>query len=460
MGRNLKRIITLLMVFVISFSVLVVPVSADSSKEPLSFWKYLSLEYAWEGVSGTAKAWWQALTGQSDPKAAYNNYVSGLANPVIDSRGSLLCYPSTFVNTTKVSSIFDIDKTSYSSDTGSIEVVDGFTLHTRYFGSYPYRTYFTFYVQVPKTGCYFLSWPSGCYSSSNGCLHKWGDSSSDGIAGSLSYPSTTDHSAPAQSTHSISMDSSIVYSFQVYLDFDKTADVWHDYSFRMAVVPDTSYFSGTVVGAESSETRAGKFSGDYFYEGDNGQQITADNVTLFNETNNTVTNPATGKTEAVKEWTYDYSDRSYHYTTDTGNKGIVKYGDDNASVTMQDSNGNTVTYNYYYYAGTSSGGDSGGGTETGGTTFKDLLVKFFSAIGDVLSGLINGLLSLFTKVVDALGKLVDIFKAISEKIIDLFGGFTDFLKAVFPFLPDEFFMILNLGALLLVAAAVFRKIFK
>ena len=210
----------------------------------------------------------------------------------------------------------------------------------------------------------------------------------------------------------------------------------------------------------TDNTRAGKFSGDYFYEGDNGQQITADNVTLFNETNNTVTNPATGKTETAKEWTYDYSDRSYHYTTDTGNKGIVKYGDDNASVTMQDSNGNTVTYNYYYYAGTSSGGDSGGGTETGGTTFKDLLVKFFSAIGDVLSGLINGLLSLFTKVVDALGKLVDIFKAISEKIIDLFGGFTDFLKAVFPFLPDEFFMILNLGALLLVAAAVFRKIFK
>ena len=65
-----------------------------------------------------------------------------------------------------------------------------------------------------------------------------------------------------------------------------------------------------------------------------------------------------------------------------------------------------MTYNYYCYAKDGSGGGDGGDDDGGTTTFKDLLVKFFSAVGDVRAGLIDGLLSLFTKVVDALRKLV------------------------------------------------------
>ena len=41
----------------------------------------------------------------------------------------------------------------------------------------------------------------------------------------------------------------------------------------------------------STETRTGSLCGDYFYEGDNGTMVQAENIYLFDETNNTVNNP-------------------------------------------------------------------------------------------------------------------------------------------------------------------------
>ena len=74
-------------------------------------------------------------------------------------------------------------------------------------------------------------------------------------------------------------------------------------------------------------------------------------------------------------------------------------------------------------------------------------------------GLISGLLSLATKALEALVGLGDLLRQMGEALIGFFGGFTDFLGAVFPFLPEETFTILNLGLILMIAAAVFKKFF-
>ena len=76
------------------------------------------------------------------------------------------------------------------------------------------------------------------------------------------------------------------------------------------------------------------------------------NSTIVNETNNTYYNPATGTTSPITGWNYDYSDRSYKVTLESGDTATITYGDEN--ITIQE--GDTV-YNVYYLV-------DGPGTET------------------------------------------------------------------------------------------------
>lgn len=59
---------------------------------------------------------------------------------------------------------------------------------------------------------------------------------------------------------------------------------------------------------------------------------------------------------------------------------------------------------------------------------------------------------------EIIARLKAIYDEISETVQGFFGQFTDFLKAVFPFLPEEFFTILLLGAILMVIVAALRKL--
>lgn len=121
--------------------------------------------------------------------------------------------------------------------------------------------------------------------------------------------------------------------------------------------PTITYVGSIPIDASirNTETRVGTFSGNFGYYGDNGQLIAADNVSIVNEENNTVFNPVTGETSNVTNWTYDYSDRSYHLTVDSGDTITVTYGDKNVTI----KEGDTV-YNVYYIIGD----DSGGGEHT------------------------------------------------------------------------------------------------
>lgn len=71
--------------------------------------------------------------------------------------------------------------------------------------------------------------------------------------------------------------------------------------------------------------------------------ITVNDTTIINEDNSTFYNPVTEETYDMREWSYDYSDRSYHVTTNEGDTVTVTYGDENITINQ----GDTV-YNVNY----------------------------------------------------------------------------------------------------------------
>lgn len=109
-----------------------------------------------------------------------------------------------------------------------------------------------------------------------------------------------------------------------------------------------------------SSTRAASFTGDIGIIGDDGKLTKVEGDQIFNETTNNYYNPSTGDTTTVTDWFYDYSDRSYHLTTEEGDKITVTYGDENITIVEGD-----TTYNVYYIIENQSG--SGGGGEGGDT---------------------------------------------------------------------------------------------
>ena len=98
-------------------------------------------------------------------------------------------------------------------------------------------------------------------------------------------------------------------------------------------------------------SRPTSITGNYGIIGDNGQitQVT-DNSSIVNETTNQFFNPATGESATISDWTYNYEDRSYTVTTETGDTVTVTYGDENITIVQGGD-----TYNIYYMVPGGSG---------------------------------------------------------------------------------------------------------
>jgi len=109
------------------------------------------------------------------------------------------------------------------------------------------------------------------------------------------------------------------------------------------VIPDSALDinSGDTYNISSRPT---SITGDYGIIGDNGQITKVDaNSTIVNETNNTYYNPATGVTTPITGWSYDYTDRSYTVTLDSGDTATITYNDENISIVENETN-----YTIYY----------------------------------------------------------------------------------------------------------------
>ena len=117
-------------------------------------------------------------------------------------------------------------------------------------------------------------------------------------------------------------------------------------------VPDSWSINDYTSPVGGSGSRVGSISGNFGYYV-NGDLVTVDNTTIVNETTNTYTNPETGTTSPITNWTYDYSDRSYNLTLESGDTVSVTYGDENVTINEGDK-----TYNIYYIIQGSGGGDT------------------------------------------------------------------------------------------------------
>lgn len=197
------------------------------------------------------------------------------------------------------------------------------------------------------------------------------------------------------------------------------------------------------------------FVGDYGIIGDDGTLVKVEGNTLINETDKSVYNPITSTQTNYTDCVFNFLDRSYTLTLEDGSTMKVVYGDEN--VTIQE--GDTV-YNVYYLCSDNGGsGSNGGGSVGSDNEIGDAVSGLLGGLGNILAGLIEGLLKMAAQAVEALGGLIDIFNGLVDMILGFFGGFTSFLGSMFPFLPEETFVILNFGLILLIAAAVIKKLF-
>ena len=205
----------------------------------------------------------------------------------------------------------------------------------------------------------------------------------------------------------------------------------------------------------SINSRPSSIVGDYGIMGDDGSIVKVEGGSLVNESEKLVYSPTTAGEITYTDCVFDYADRSYTLTLEDGSTMKVVYGDENVTI----HEGDTV-YNVYYLSSDSGSGGSGGSGDTGDDGSGGIggaIGGLFDVLGEIIYSLIEGLINLATKALSALTGLLDLLKQFAESIIGFFGGYTDFLAAAFPFLPEETFTILNLGLILLIAAAVFKK---
>ena len=115
------------------------------------------------------------------------------------------------------------------------------------------------------------------------------------------------------------------------------------------VIPDSTLVGDTTYNINTRPTSI--TGGNYGIIGDNGQITKVeDNSTIINETNNTFYNPATGTTVPIVNWSYDYSDRSYKVTLESGDTATITYGDENITISqITTTEGDTITNNYTIY---------------------------------------------------------------------------------------------------------------
>ena len=126
------------------------------------------------------------------------------------------------------------------------------------------------------------------------------------------------------------------------------------------IVPQTSYDVTSTIASDTYNigTRASSITGNYgIVNSGSGEVTKIDTQTIVNETNNTYYSPATGEQQTFTDGSYDYGDRTYNLTTESGDTVTITYGDEHVTV----NEGDTIT-NIYYITETTSGGNGGDDT--------------------------------------------------------------------------------------------------
>ena len=140
--------------------------------------------------------------------------------------------------------------------------------------------------------------------------------------------------------------------YDYYPDYSSYNALFYSIQVYSPVYKVTPFNPSGVSNAYNINTRPTSITGgNYGIVGDNGQITKVeDNSTIINETNNTFYNPATGTTVPIVNWSYDYSDRSYKVTLESGDTATITYGDENITISqITTTEGDTITNNYTIY---------------------------------------------------------------------------------------------------------------
>jgi len=285
----------------------------------------------------------------ADVSTAYTDYVETLPATGYNSAGRLMWQPSASAVTFTeryhnfLTNLMTVPFSSIPSDgIGFLETGNGLT------GSVTGSGSTLTYIWIGFKGSFSVP-VSGSYNRTLCPLYSCRYVLSDGTVHSVSGDTS---SLSASSFTHISVGGKLEFDILAKPSGDqKEKPVSMEYEFYFPVyevIPDTALSSAPY----SPTTRPTSITGgNYGVVGDNNEITKVeDNSTIINETNNTYYNPATGSTVPITNWSYDYSDRSYKVTLESGDTATITYGDENISITETNtSSGDTVTNNYTIY---------------------------------------------------------------------------------------------------------------
>ena len=155
---------------------------------------------------------------------------------------------------------------------------------------------------------------------------------------------------------SYSESAPVVYSSgDLYLnEFNYASQPWYSVFSVQCFAPvfkvtPTVALSGDIYNTNTRPTTI--TGGNYGIVGDDNNITTVTNTTqIVNEGDNLYYNPATGQTQTITDWTYNYDGRIYNITLDTGDTVSVEYGDENITIVENTTNeGDTIVNNYTIY---------------------------------------------------------------------------------------------------------------
>ena len=293
----------------------------------------------------------------SDLSAAYDDYVETLPAQGYNSSGGLLWSPShRFSEAGYVRGSNYRVRCEHGEGKSSGVVVDRFTYSfncssnficlmpisgSRMFSYHGSMVYFE--GSAPIDGYYSIVGGnpsvSGYYVDSDGVRHpvneNWADSTT-----------STFYTAGASVSASLRSGSSNISSIPSSSQYQLVAYQGIPPVYRITPISAISSDTYNINTRPTSIT-----GGNYGIVGDNGQITKVeDNSTIINETNNTFYNPATGTTVPIVNWSYDYSDRSYKVTLESGDTATITYGDENITISqITATEGDTITNNYTIY---------------------------------------------------------------------------------------------------------------
>lgn len=321
---SFRKIIAVILAVVTVFSITVTPASAtigDATDYTINtLWDYLVKVASGSGFS--VSEWWRQLISSGDADVKYDDYVNDVKTQtgtatVID--GGVRLYFS-------ANSI----KGMYGADLPTGAVIQlGDPFGASYSGSYS------------KHSCVYFDPVTLPYN----CNYSYGSSV---IVSNFNPVTLPESSFGGGGTAVYLREGSYAYWWITAFDSSLksfSGRAWID------CIPYTGVLGDYYDIDLSNSTRPTVIVGDVgYYDASNNLQV-LNNTTIVNETNSTFFNPVTNVTTNLTNWAYDYSNRSYTLTLDTGDKVSVTYGDEHITIIE----GGT-TYNVYYVYNTPGGG--------------------------------------------------------------------------------------------------------